>query len=130
MAIDPTTAQLYLTEDKPDGRWYRFTPDRIGADGVADLTSGTLEVARLQAGVVDWLALPDPSGATASTRRQVAASTAFNGGEGTVYDNGHIYFTTKGDNRVWAFQIASSRLGVLYDAATSATPDPAGRRQR
>ena len=52
----------------------------------------------------------------------MAASTAFNGGEGTVYDNGHIYFTTKGDNRVWAFHIASSRLGVLYDAATSATP--------
>ena len=31
VAIDPATAQLYLTEDKPDGRWYRFTPDRIGA---------------------------------------------------------------------------------------------------
>src|SRR4029078_6229785 len=31
------------------------------------------------------------------------------------YDSGTVYFTTKGDNRVWAYTVANSRLEVLYD---------------
>ena len=52
VAIDPQTSQLYLTEDQPDGRWYRFTPDYVDADGKADLSSGLLEAARNDNGVV------------------------------------------------------------------------------
>ena len=33
-------------------------------------------------------------------------STAFNGGEGVWFDSGHVYFTTKGDNRVWDLDVA------------------------
>jgi hypothetical protein len=33
------------------------------------------------------------------------------------FDSDHVYFTTKGDNRVWDLDVASQRLGVLYDAA-------------
>lgn len=122
VAVDPDTAQLYLTEDQPDGRWYRFTPDRVGPDGRADLGAGTLEVARYQAGTIAWLALDDPSAARTPTRYQVPDSTAFNGAEGTVYHDGVVYFATKGDNRVWAYRIASAGLSVVYDAATASDP--------
>ena len=64
----------------------------------------------------------DASGVMVPTRHQVADSTAFNGGEGTSYYNGFIYFTTKGDNRVWAYQISTSTLSIVYDVATAATP--------
>ncbi len=29
----------------------------------------------------------------------------------------HVYFTTKGDNRVWDYDTRSQRLAVLYEAA-------------
>jgi secreted PhoX family phosphatase len=122
VAEDPTTRQLYLTEDQPDGRWYRFTPDSVDANGRADLTTGMLEVAQDNGGQVTWLPLIDPSGSVTTTRHQLLQSTAFNGGEGISYSNGTIYFTTKGDNRVWAYQISAATLSIVYDAATAANP--------
>ena len=56
------------------------------------------------------------------TRHQVPESTPFNGGEGTSYDNGFVYFTTKGDNRVWAYDIQASSLSVVYDRTTASAP--------
>jgi uncharacterized protein len=44
-------------------------------------------------------------------------TTGFNGGEGCWYDGGLIYFSTKGDNRVWSYDPATSRLEVIYDVA-------------
>lgn len=79
-------------------------------------------------GFVTWrvLPLPDPTttllGYLFPTRKQVSASTPFNGGEGIWYHEGIVYFTTKGDNRVWASDTHTQLLRVLYDAATSATP--------
>lgn len=114
-AVDPDTGYVYMTEDEPDGRLYRFRPNRRG-----DLSSGTLEVAQvLSGGVVQWHRVPRPNpSSTASdpTRRQVPLSTPFDGGEGVEYSLGLIYFTTKGDNRVWEFDPVNSLLDVLYDA--------------
>ena len=62
-----------------------------------------------------WHDVPDPSAASTPTRQQVPESTAFNGGEGIVYDRGVVYFSTKGDNRVWRYDTKRSRLTVLYD---------------
>ena len=54
-----------MTEDQPDGGFYRFTPDRY-----PDLGRGTLEIARVadidavRAGTesaVEWLMVPDPA---------------------------------------------------------------------
>src|SRR4030095_6740697 len=45
----------------------------------------------------------------------------FNGGEGITSRRDHVYFTTKGDNRVWDLDTAQSRLTVLYDAALDPT---------
>lgn len=107
--------RLYLTEDQPDGRFYRFTPDRA-----RHLETGLLEVAVVTGGAVSWLPVPDPNptiGVDVPTRQQVPASTAFNGGEGIVYARRHLYFTTKGDNRVWGYDPRAETLTLLYDAA-------------
>lgn len=120
-AIDAANSHAYLTEDEGDGRFYRFVYDVPG-----DLSAGELQAARVLGdgpeGVVEWHTVPDPSGAGTRTRYQVAESTPFNGGEGIWYHQGVIYFATKGDNRVWTYEIDTSMLTILYDAATSSTP--------
>ena len=110
-----------MTEDVPDGRFYRFV-----YDNPADLSAGRLEVAEVTGasaeGAVEWREVPDPSAESAETRFQVPSSTAFNGGEGIWYQQGVVYFSTKGDNRIWAYETDTSMLTVIYDAATSSTP--------
>lgn len=124
VAVDPATMNLYMTEDKPDGCLYRFVPASIGADGIPDLTGGRLEVAVVPEGsaLVSWVEIPDPSARSAPTRSQVASATRFSGGEGIAFANNMISFATKGDNKVWAYDLGSGELSVVYDRATSADP--------
>jgi hypothetical protein len=119
--VDPVQQRLYLTEDKSDGCLYRFTPAAY-----PDLGAGLLEVAvgakegdgRALPGVLTWAAVPNPAGGPVQpTRSQVAASCHFRGGEGIWYDEGVVYFTSKGDGRVWTYTVATSKLAVLYDPA-------------
>lgn len=119
-AVDPIGRSVYMTEDESDGRLYRFDPDVW-----PDLSRGSLRVAALDAtGLVTWLPVrhPTPTIAQRPTRQQVPGSTPFDGGEGAVYRDGHILFTTKGDGRIWDLELASQRCTVLYDAATSPAP--------
>jgi uncharacterized protein len=58
-----------------------------------------------------------PSDGPASAWASAPQTTAFNGGEGCWYDDGLIYFTTKGDDRVWRYDASCERIEVLYDAA-------------
>ena len=118
-AADPVRGHVYLTEDQPDGRLYRFTPTTI-----ADLSAGQLQVATVVAGSVSWTAVPDPSASIGATRLQVPTSTAFNGGEGAWYDGTRdaVLFTTKGDNKVWELDCANQTLSVIYDPLTSSSP--------
>src|SRR6185295_1609937 len=60
------------------------------------------------------------------TRYQVPAMTRFDGGEGIGYRNGMVYFATKGDNRIWTYEVGTGALGILYDDDTSASPILAG----
>lgn len=114
VAVDPVEECLYLSEDQPDGGFYRFTPSRW-----PDLSDGTLEIASESAsGRVLWIEVPDPTAADGvPTRRQVDLSTAYDGGEGLWYDDGGVFFTTKGDNRVRRFDVARQRMELVYDAA-------------
>lgn len=124
VAVDPNQGHLYLTEDEDDGRFYRFIADRI-EEGRPDLTSGTLEVMEVlegEEGAVNWRAVPDPSGVSEATRRQVPESTPFDGGEGMAFHEGVVFFTTKGDNRVWAYDTTAETLTILYDDDTAADP--------
>ena len=62
-----------------------------------------------------------PTPVDTPTRQQVPEMTRFNGGEGIWHDGGVLYFTTKGDKRVWAYNTNTTILEVLYDHA--AAPD-------
>jgi hypothetical protein len=125
VTVDHDRGHLYLTEDLGDGRLYRFVPAGMNANGFPDLSRGTLEVAVVDmSNRVTWRALPDPQyTGEVPTRDQVRESTPFNGGEGVWYHQHVVYFSTKGDNRVWALDVRTSTLSVLYDAATQ--PEPA-----
>jgi len=116
-AVDPATSHVYMTEDVPDGRFYRYTPATF-TGGPADLTNGTLAAAQLvgtEPWSVVWHPIPDPTATTKSTRYQIPATTPFAGGEGCFFDSGIVYFTTKGDNRVWRYDVAGETLDILYD---------------
>jgi uncharacterized protein len=117
VAVDSQRRALYLTEDEADGRFYRFIPHAW-----PDLTLGRLAAARVRwdnadqmAGDVRWY--PVHAGLSARYWPAAEHTTPFDGGEGCWYDGGFVYFTTKGDNRVWSYDTARRRLEVIYDAA-------------
>ncbi|MDG9701943.1 alkaline phosphatase PhoX [Streptomyces sp. DH37] len=113
-ACDPDRRVVYLTEDEPDGCFYRYAPEVWG-----DLSRGRLDVLCESAGGgVEWREVPDPSAPLfgKQTRHQVPAALRFDGGEGCHYADGTCWFTTKGDNRVWAYDAGRGGLSVAYDA--------------
>jgi hypothetical protein len=111
-AVDPGDRVLYMTEDDPRGRLYRFVPDAYPS-----LARGTLQVARVDRdGLVDWLDIADPSGRSAPTREQRREATVFDGGEGICRDGRWLYISTKGDDRIWAFDLDAQRILPLYDS--------------
>ena len=130
VAVDPIHKALYLTEDSPVGRFYRFRPtaaDWPEAAARPALQAGTLEAMVITSGAtptsptaVSWLPVPIPS--LAPNALQVLGATAFNGGEGCWYHEGIIYFSTKGDNRIWAFDTDAETIEIIYDVATSENP--------
>jgi hypothetical protein len=105
VSVDPATGRLYLTEDDPIGRLYRFTPERAG-----DLSSGLLEVASVSGADVTW----QPTSADQPDRSPT--TTSFDGGEGTWIHGRSLFFTTKGTNRVYELDLDADQLTILYDA--------------
>jgi secreted PhoX family phosphatase len=120
-AVDPDRRVVYLTEDHPEGCFYRFVPERW-----PDLSAGRLEVlvASWDAAVpVTWQAVPDPAGRRLAVRKQVRGVRTFDGGEGCVYAGGIVWFTAKGDNRVWRLDVERNLLDLAYDQSLiGATP--------
>lgn len=123
--VDPVTNIVYLTEDESDGKLYRFVPDDPTGDA-RSLASGRLEAARVApGGAVDWLPIPTPfpiRPLETQTRYQVPATTSFDGGEGAWFDipTRTVYFTTKGDDSIWALDVDASTIERLYHG--EATP--------
>lgn len=107
-AVDAVTGHVYLTEDNPAGRLYRFTPTTPG-----NLSAGSLFAANLSGTTVTWV----PTSTTAPDRS--AGTTAFNGGEGAWISDRTLWFTTKGDGRVWELDLDTQQLIVLYDDSTT-----------
>jgi hypothetical protein len=127
-AVDTATGALYMTEDRPDGGFYRFTPGTAG-----DLRSGLLEIAvDAGGGRLAFTPVPDPGAVFTPTRQQAANTRHFNGGEGIWYDGGTVHFSTKGDDHVWAYDTATGALGTIYDGGgplsgvDNLTVNPAG----
>lgn len=125
-AVDFVHQKLYLTEDRTDGLLYRFTPNAY-----PNLAAGVLEVAQIldpggqgtiavgQVRPLAWHVVPDPLATSTQTRFQVAQASRFNGGEGIDYHAGQIYFSTKGDNRVWQIDTDTNQISIRYALASS-----------
>ncbi|WP_240810263.1 PhoX family protein [Actinomadura sp. WMMA1423] len=112
-AADPVRRAIYLTEDRTDGCLYRFVPTTWG-----DLSAGRLQALVAGSGAsrsFTWADVPDPDGSPTATRDQVSGAKRFNGGEGCHYANDTVWFTTKGDNRVWQLNLASGTYELAYD---------------
>lgn len=143
--VDPQRRVLYLTEDASSGRLYRFVPD--AADWPAGherpaLAAGRLQVLRLpelgrnaypradydltRPRPVIWEDAADPGQPQGRVRERLgreAPGTVFKGGEGLWYHQGFVYFSTKGDNRIWCHDVAAQTLEVIYDFATAPVAD-------
>ncbi|MFB7276400.1 alkaline phosphatase PhoX [Streptomyces hydrogenans] len=112
-AADPVRKVVYLTEDETDGCFYRFIPTTWG-----NLSSGTLQVLKAgtaTSGSFTWQNVPDPDGSPTTTRSQVSGAKRFSGGEGCHYADDTVWFTTKGDNRLWRLNLANSTYELAYD---------------
>jgi hypothetical protein len=116
-AVDPSAQTVYLTEDEAGGGFYRFVPT-----GYPDLTTGTLEVMTEVDGQIGWAPVPDPTAQSAPTRQQVPTMKPFANGEGLCYSDGSLFFTTKGDNRVWEYDPVANTVDVVYDASATGSP--------
>lgn len=106
--------RVYLTEDRSDGGFYRFTPSVPG-----ELSRGLLEVATGAApGPVVWRPVPDPDPGVLSTpcRRQLDDTMHFDGGEGIATLGDDVWFTTKGDDRIWRYDLADDEVVLHYRA--------------
>ena len=144
VAIDPVNRALYMTEDAGSGRLYRFVPSASDWPAGARrprLREGELQVLRYAGLAADqappegmaldvprsivWDRVVSPDQPQGEVRSAEAAAgrappgTPFRGGEGIWYRGGIVYFATKGDNRIWALDVAAQRLEVIYDFATA-----------
>jgi uncharacterized protein len=108
-AVDKRTGDVYLTEDDPTGRFYRFRPDRRG-----DLSSGKLFAATVTKGRLGWV----PTSANEPDRQDQTA--VFRGTEGIWIDGDRMVFTTKHDTLVWKVSLRAQTISVLY--SSDATP--------
>lgn len=76
------------------------------------------------AGALSWVDIPDLSGVRGNkTRTQVPSMKKF---EGVFYRNGTCYFTTKKDNRVWAYGAVNNTIAVAYDDNLTRNPPLTG----
>jgi secreted PhoX family phosphatase len=137
VAVDPQRRILYLTEDDGAGRFYRFVCSAsdwpVGAARPA-LGAGKLQVLRfagladntypgadfdvMQPHRVEWVDAVLPGIAQTVVRSlwgPKSPGSVFKGGEGLWYFNGIVYFSTKGDNRIWAYDAAAQSLQAIYD---------------
>lgn len=122
-AVDPGRRVVYLTEDRPDGGLYRFVPERY-----PDLSTGRLQVL-VGDDSLAWHDVPAPDSTDPPTRHQVPGMRRFDGGEGAWFHGGRLWFTTKGDGRVWILDDERSSgegpsgggpaLTVAYDDSTA-----------
>lgn len=117
VAFDPKTQNCYMTEDIRDGCLYRFKPVSKN-----DLSKGILEVAVANKNVMSWKKIDDPLAKTKPTRYQVEEAARFKGGEGIIYHDRKIFFTTKKDNVVWQYHIDTGLITKIYDAADYRQP--------
>ncbi|HZE39117.1 MAG TPA: alkaline phosphatase PhoX [Stackebrandtia sp.] len=112
-ACDPLRQVVYLTEDEPDGCFYRYRPDLW-----ADLSIGRLEVLCHNDSGVDWLPVPEPAPGILerATRHQVPSAVHVGRGAECRYEAGACHFTTS-DGVCWAYDADHNVLRSTIDGA-------------
>jgi uncharacterized protein len=119
--VDPIGKRVYETEDEGDSGFYRFTPENY-----PDLTKGLLEVAVVDPnGLVTWKEIPDPSAASAPTRKQVPDMTQFKRGEGLFFEYPFAFITTTSDSKIHAYNVITETIEVLWAGDALEGPSPA-----
>lgn len=124
VAVDVAKRMLYLTEDYSDSRFYRFVPDAtdwpVGAARPA-LRSGKLQAMVVPGGSetalngprpVSWKDVRNPGSPQNANRDPETA--IFSGGEGIWLHNGVVYFSTKNDETIWAYDTLDETVEVIY----------------
>lgn len=132
--VDTHNRVIYETEDHPQGRFYRFVPD--ASDWPQGASRPALNSGRLQAMVVEgegvdaalngpqpvrWKDVLNPGQRQFENRDP--ETTAFKGGEGVWIFENVAYFSTKKDNRIWAYDTIAQTIEVIYDLATAEPPN-------
>ncbi|TDD51378.1 alkaline phosphatase PhoX [Saccharopolyspora elongata] len=115
-ACDPVRKVIYLTEDEPDGCFYRFRPNNwgdLGAGGLLEVLVAGPETS----GKATWAEVPTPTpdDGDTPTREQVSDAKHFDGSEGCYYASDKCWFTAKGENQVWQFNAADDTFELAYD---------------
>jgi secreted PhoX family phosphatase len=132
-AVHVERRTIYMTEDMPDGRFYRWVADESdwprGAARPA-LQNGRLQVmkvlgdgtegALLGPQPVTWVDAQNPG--QQQDRERIDGTAVFDGGEGIWNYQGYVYFSSKGDERIWVYDTHRETLEVIYDLATSDNP--------
>lgn len=132
VAVQAGTRTVYLTEDAPDGRFYRFVAAAADwpGDGRAAFEQGRLQVMQVMGDpaasqtnplAVRWIDALNPDAPQRGSR--LPESTAFKGGEGIWLHRDIVYFSTKIDNRIWAYDSTAQTLEIIYDFSTATGSD-------
>lgn len=133
IAVDVSKRMLYLTEDYTDSRFFRFVPD--AGDWPANAARPALQSGKLQAMVVaggsetalngpqpvTWKDVLNPGSPQNANRDPETA--IFSGGEGVWLYNGVVYFSTKNDETIWAYDTLDETIEVIYRHDEALGPD-------
>ncbi len=102
----PYAAEIRSAFAEFGGDWDDFDPSGV-----------LLDVDETEPGPVTWMPVLNPLGLPVECRYQVPNAAIFKGGEGCWYDDGMVWFTCKGSNRVWQYDTERETVDILYDVA-------------
>ncbi|WP_246065784.1 alkaline phosphatase PhoX [Limnobacter alexandrii] len=133
VAIDSERRVFYMTEDMPDGRFYRWVPtagDWPEDAERANMNQGLLQILKVEGDLADalngpvrysWVNAANPNAPQMENR--LPETAVFDGGEGVWYQNDRVFFTTKGDERLWMLNTTNQTIEVAYDLSTAKAPN-------
>jgi uncharacterized protein len=106
------TKTLYITEDKPDGNLFKYTP----FDPNVPTKQGVKYYAKKNGNTITWEQMDN-------VNKIIIGQ--FNGPEGIDQYEDKIYFATKGDNHVWEYDTnehisKEGNLKIIYDGSGNA----------
>lgn len=125
VAIDEAGRAIYHTEDiSGSDRFYRtvFSADAWPAGGRPDMDQGKLQALAVDAGLDAARAGPTPirwvdaiDDGTPQPQVYQDETTVLAGNEGVWYLNGFIFFSTKGDDNIWAIDTQGGTIESIYN---------------